>query len=82
MTELTEKEILLESAGYTYHFGRMIYFNRGARKAFSLEFIEDHPHEEIRRLIGEPASQEGWVFYFNEPASEGIKRQLAAALDQ
>lgn len=82
MTELTEKEVLLENAGYKYHFDRMIYFNRGTRKAFSLEFVEDNPRQEIQRLVDEPPSQEGWVFYFNEPASENIKRQLAAALDR
>jgi len=81
MTELTAKEDLLENAGYKYHFDRMIYFNRETRRAFSLEFVEDHSREEIQRLLDEPVLQEGWDFHFNERASDSIKRQLAAALD-
>ncbi len=80
MTELTDKEALLENAGYRYHFDRMIYFNRGARKAFSLEFVEDHPRQEIQRILDEPSPEDGWTFYFNEPASENVRRELAAAL--
>ena len=57
MTELTEKEALLENAGYKYHFDRMIYFNRGTRKAFSLEFVEDHSHQEIQQRVGKAATR-------------------------
>ena len=32
-----------------YHFDRMIYFNRAARRAFSLEFVEDHSRQELQR---------------------------------
>ncbi len=81
MTELTEKEALLENAGYRYHFDRMIYFNRGSRKAFSLEFVEDHSRQEIQHLVDEPPPDHGWAFYFNEPPSNGIKRQLINAFE-
>ena len=80
MTELTEKEVLLENSGYRYHFDRMIYFKRAARRAFSLEFVEDHPSQEIQNLVNEPPSANGWTFHFNEPPSDRVKRELGDAL--
>ena len=79
MTDLTEKEQLLESSGYRYHFDRMIYFNRSVRRAFSLEFVEDHSQREIQKLLETPATND-WVFHFNEPLSDRVKRELAEAL--
>lgn len=81
MTELTEKEQLLENSGYRYHFDRMIYFNRSVRRAFSLEFVEDHSQREIQKLLEPPATTE-WVFHFNEPLSDRVKRELAEAFGQ
>ena len=81
MTEMTEKEQLLEGCGYRYHFDRMIYFDRSVRRAFSLEFIEDHSQHEIQKLLELPASCD-WVFHFNEPISERVKRELAEALEK
>jgi hypothetical protein len=78
MTDLTEKEELLENSGYRYHFDRMIYFNRAARRAFSLEFVEDRSQQEIQKLLEIPATDD-WVFYFNEPPSDRVKRELAEA---
>ena len=80
MTELTEKEALLEASDYRYHFDRMIYFNRATRRALSLEFVEDHSLEEIHDLINQLPAANGWAFYFNDPLSDRIKRDLAAAL--
>ena len=77
MTDLTEKEALLEKSGYRYHFDRMIYFNRTDRRAFSLEFVEDHSQEDIQKLLEIPVTDD-WVFYFNKPASDRVKRELAA----
>jgi hypothetical protein len=79
MTELTEKEALLETSGYRYHFDRMIYFNRATRRALSLEFVEDNPLEEIRNLVNQPPDANGWIFYFNEQPSDRTKRELAEA---
>jgi hypothetical protein len=78
MTDLTEKEELLENSGYRYHFDRMIYFNRAARRAFSLEFVEDHSRQEILKLLEAPP-EEGWVFFFNAPPSDRVRRDLAEA---
>ncbi len=79
MTELTEKEELLERSGYRYHFDRMIYSNRAARRAFSLEFVEDHSQHEIQALLESPAENE-WVFHFNQPLSGRVRQELAEAL--
>lgn len=79
MTDLTVKEELLENSGYRYHFERMIYISRADRRAFSLEFVEDHSQQEIQKLLETPATNE-WVFHFNEPPSDRVKRELAEAL--
>lgn len=79
MTALTEKEELLENSGYRYHFDRMIYFNRAVRRAFSLEFVEDHSQQEIQNLL-ESLITSDWAFYFNQPPSDRVKRELAEAL--
>ena len=79
MTELIDKADLLKRSGYRYHFERMIYFNRAVRRAFSLEFVEDRSLQEIRKLLDTPATND-WVFHFNEPPSDRVKRDLAEAL--
>ncbi len=81
MSKLTEKETLLENAGYRYHFDRMIYFNRDTRKALSLEFVEDHSYQELQQILDEPP-QNGWAFYFNKPPSHNIRLQLIGALER
>jgi hypothetical protein len=80
MTDLTDKEELLESSGYRYEFDRMMYVNRAARRAFSLEFVEDNSRQEIQKLINEAYATNDWVFHFNEPPSNRVKRELAEAL--
>lgn len=80
MRDLAEKETLLESSGYKYHFDRMIYFNRAVRRAFSLEFVEDHSPVEIQGLIGKPAETGDWTIHFNRPPSDRVKHDLAAVL--
>jgi hypothetical protein len=81
MSELIEKEELLENSGHRYHFERMIYFNRTARRAFSIQFVEDHSRAEIQRLIDEaPAAH--WIFHFNEQPSDRSKRELAEELER
>jgi hypothetical protein len=74
-----KKDILLK-ANYRYNFDRDVYFNRKAKKAFSLEFVEDHPEEELITLIGEGAHGSGWEFYFNSAPSDGVKRELERVL--
>lgn len=74
------KQDLLRQAGYAYDFNRMVYFNRDARKAFSVEFIQDHDEAELCQHIREGTQPNGWRFYFNSPASESVRRELERAL--
>ncbi len=80
MTELTEKETVLEAAGYRYDFSRMIYVSQDRRRVFSLEFVEDHPLEEIRKLAVARSKSQGWTIHFNEAPSASTKRDLVQAL--
>jgi hypothetical protein len=74
------KQDLLRQAGYAYNFDRMVYFNRKAKKAFSVEFVEDRGEDELERLIRERAKPNGWRFYFNSEPAESVKRELERAL--
>jgi len=74
------KQDLLKNAGYRYNFDRMVYVNRAARKAFSVEFVDDNPEDVIARCIQENGEPNGWHFYFNSPPSESVRRQLERAL--
>jgi hypothetical protein len=81
MTDLTEKEELLESSGYRYHFDRMIYVNRSVRRAFSLEFIEEHSRWEIEQLLDTAATND-WIFHFNKLPTDRVKRDLIEAFSK
>lgn len=48
-----KKSEMLFAANYRYDFDRDLYVNREARKAFSLEFVDDHSEETVRRAIQE-----------------------------
>ena len=75
-----KKDILLQ-ANYRYSFDRDIYFNRNAKKAFSLEFVEDHSEQDLIWRINERAIGKEWKFYFNSGPSESVKRELERVLD-
>jgi hypothetical protein len=81
MSELVEREELLESSGYRYHFTSCVYVNRRLRRAFSVEFVEKHSREEIQRLLQGPATDE-WVFHFNEPPADSVKRVLISEYEK
>jgi len=74
------KQDLLRRAGYDYNFERMLYFNRQAKKAFSVEFVDDHEESELERSIREEDNRNGWRFYFNSPPSDAVKHELESAL--
>ena len=80
MPRQTEKIHLLDSAGYAYNFDRMMYINRRAKKAFSVEFIDDHPKEDIASKIQEPNDATDWLFYTSLPMSDGTKKELKRVL--
>jgi hypothetical protein len=80
MTTLATKQYLLDSAGYVYDFEREVYFNRTAKKIFSVDFLEDHEGPEIEQSINEKTDGREWRFYFNSPPPESVKREIASAL--
>jgi hypothetical protein len=74
------KKDILWGADYRYNFDRDIYFNRKAKKAFSLEFVDDKSEEEIRKRIGENTESAGWTFYFNSIPSDSVRQELERVL--
>jgi len=74
------KKDILRQANYRYNFDRDVYFNQAEKKAFSLEFVDDHPEEEITRKIEENTDGQSWKFYFNSEPSDGVKRVLESVL--
>jgi hypothetical protein len=80
MPRQTEKTLLLDNAGYAYNFDRMMYINREAKKAFSVEFIDDHPEIDISTRIREPNTEQDWHFYTNSPMPESTKKELERML--
>ena len=74
------KKDILREANYLYNFDRALYINRAAKKAFSLEFVDDNPEEELARRISESTGDNGWKFYFNLEPSEAVKRELERSL--
>ena len=80
VTKTATKENLLKNSGYSYNFDRELYLNRKLKKAFSVEFIEDRPEEEIEKAIHEPAIGR-WHFFFVGPRSAAAENELANLLD-
>lgn len=80
MASLGTKKQILEDGGYVYNFDRKIYFNRNARKVFSVEFVEDHSEEELQRCIAAPHDEDGWQFYFNRPPSRTVSGEIERVL--
>ena len=74
------KSQILEDAGYAYSFHRLIYVNRNARKAFSLEFIDDNREDVLQKCISEKTGGAGWQFYFTTPPSSAVRRELEGVL--
>ena len=81
MTESGKKKAILEQAGYRYNFDRMLYVHRGQKKAFSVEFVDDHTTEEIQQRIDEHPAANEWCFYFNGPIPEGVRLELQRVLN-
>jgi len=75
-----KKSDILSQANYRYNFDRDLWVNPKAKKAFSVEFVDDNQEEEIVRRIKEGTNDSGWTFYFNSGPSEGVKRVLEQVL--
>lgn len=80
MRELSQKKEILEKANYRYNFSRDIYYNRGARKVFSLEAIEDHDSQWLSEKINTATVGDQWQFFFNTDPSEKIKAEILREL--
>ncbi len=80
MTTLATKQQILDAAGYDYNFDRQVYFNRKARKVFSVEFIADNDEAKLDESIRESTDAREWRFYFNVPPPESVKRQIESVL--
>lgn len=65
------KEPALRSQGYLYNFDRMVYFSRAAKKAFSVEWLEDHSDDELRLAL-EERNGGGWKLYLSAPTSQSV----------
>ena len=81
MSRTTEpKADILNAEGYRYSFDRQLYVNKETKKAFSVQFIQDHDEEQLQGFIGDRAAGQGWRFYFNSPPSEAVKHDLESVL--
>jgi hypothetical protein len=80
MAKLANKKQILDDAGYRYDFDRSLYFNRKAKKAFSVEFIDDKAERELKKRIAQKNDGREWLFFFNNPPSETVKRELEESL--
>jgi len=78
--DLATKARLLDEEGYFYNFDRELYVNRRIRKAFSIDFIEEHDEAEIEERIRRATDKRKWQFYFNSGPSEAVKRELERVL--
>jgi len=78
-----KKSEMLFDANYRYNFDRDLYVNPRTKKAFSIEFIDDHSFDEVRQKIEEATDGTTWSFYFNKTPSDGVRcileRDLEAA---
>jgi len=79
MRTLATKQHLLADAGYVYNFDGEVYFNRKAKKAFSVEFVEDNDEDKLERCIRQETDGK-WLFYFNSPPAEAVRRELETVL--
>jgi hypothetical protein len=76
MPRTESKTDVLDEAGYAYSFDRQIYINRKSKKAFSIEFVQDHSEDQLKKYIREHTAGLEWRFYFNSPPSEAVKHEL------
>lgn len=80
MDTAIEKEEMLRSAGFRYHFGRMAYVNPKAKKIVSIEVVEGSSEDSLRQLIAQANDSDDWYFYFEQPPSPAVKQAFLAEL--
>jgi hypothetical protein len=50
----------------------MVYYNREAKKAFSVDWVEDHTEDELIRTIEERNGSTDWRLYLNATPSKSV----------
>ncbi len=50
----------------------MVYFNRTAKKAFGVEWLEDHTEDELRSALAERNGSDDWQLYLNARPSQSV----------
>lgn len=80
MDTTLEKDELLRSAGFRYHFDRMAYVHSKAKKVVSIEAVEDHSEEWLRQIIAQANDSGDWRFYFDQPPSRAVREAFLAEL--
>ena len=75
------KEPILKAAEYVYDFHRMAYYNRAARKAFSVEWVDDHSDQELRHALDEPNESGEWQVYVEPRPAQSVINQFIAAIN-
>lgn len=68
----SQKEPILRACGYVYNFDRMVYLNREAKKAFSVDWLEDHSEDELRDALRERNTNGDWQLYLNARPSQSV----------
>lgn len=80
MSTTLEKDEMLRSAGFRYHFDRMAYVNRETKKVVSVEAVEDHSDEWLREMIAQANDSGDWRFYFDQPPSQSVIQAMLTEL--
>jgi hypothetical protein len=80
LTTIAAKQNILRAAGYRSDDEREIYYNRSARKVFSVEFIDRHNEAEIEQSASKGIGACRWRFYFNSEPSETVKHEIVRAV--
>jgi hypothetical protein len=78
---MSAKEPILKDARYVYNFDRMAYYNRAVKKAFSVEWVEDHTDEELRRAVEEPNDSNDWQLYVEPRPSQRVIDEFIAEIN-
>jgi hypothetical protein len=74
------KDPILRAAGYVYNFDRLAYYNRATKKAFSLEWVEDHTDAELREALARANDSVNWEVYATTPPSQGVINEFLAEI--
>jgi hypothetical protein len=78
---MSDKEPILKAAKYVYNFDRMAYYNRSVKKAFSVEWVDDHTEEELRRALAEPNDSGEWQLFAEPRPPQRVINEFLAEIN-